>query len=58
MLPGWHAGDVTDRKTHPQYKEDIDGQVGDWKIDLQAGRPAVKSIRGLLVPRPNASYDN
>ncbi len=30
-----HAGDEADRQPHPQHKEDVDGQVGDRKVDLQ-----------------------
>jgi len=31
-----HAGDVAHRETHPQNQEDVHGQIGDGKIDLQA----------------------
>ena len=30
-----HAGDEADRQPHPQNDEDVDGQVGDRKVDLQ-----------------------
>ena len=36
-----HAGDEADRQPHPQHEEDVHGQVGDRKIDLQAASSGV-----------------
>ena len=44
-----HAGDVADRKPHPQHQEDVHRQVSDGKIDLQAFRPTGWSTS---TPRP------
>ena len=35
-----HARDEPDRQAHGENQQDVDGQVGDRKIDLHAGGPA------------------
>jgi hypothetical protein len=50
-----HARDVADRESHPQHKEDVHGQVGDGKVDLQAG--SSDGCDALRRPaRPATSY--
>ena len=40
-----HAGDEADREPHPQHQEDVHGQVGDRKIDLQRG--VIRRLRNV-----------
>ena len=35
-----HAGDEADREPHGQNQENIDGEIGDRKVNLHAGGPA------------------
>jgi hypothetical protein len=43
-----HAGDVTDRKSHPQNQEDIYRQIGDGQVDLQAVSPTLRCARATM----------
>ena len=50
-----HAGDEADRQPHPQNEEDVDGQVGDRKIDLhEARRPPLRGQCPLNRSAPRA----
>ena len=46
-----HARDESDRQPHGQDQQNIDGQVGDRKVDLHAGGPAGVVMSGSEASR-------
>ncbi len=38
-----HARDEADREAHREQQEDVDRQIGDWKVDLHGHTPPLKA---------------
>ena len=52
-----HAGKEPDRKPHRQHEEDVDGNVGDRKVDLHGLSPGEGvCVETVLLAHRRAAY--